>query len=106
MTAVTVLFWSLLAATFSISLAALALSARRLSTWAVRKRLAHVESQLADCMSLLESNQKQVRKLLAKMTMRERRKKESSSQNGSMPNADTDPEAWKKWASLPPHMRK
>lgn len=95
-----VLYWSLLLTTCVVSLCALVASTRRYGRWKEKKRLDALQLRVLDLEILVEKYEHQVRKLTARVGMREHRaKQKETNTNGGVPDPDTDPERWKMYVS-------
>lgn len=88
----TVLFWLLIVATFAISLSALGLATRKFANARLNRRVLALEAASADLESTLEKVLRDQKKLVARLSQRQRR---ANGQDDSKTATGETPEQWK-----------
>ena len=89
-----------------VSCFALALSTRRFARWTVSRRLSALEAAHIDIQTTVEKIYDTEKKLVARLAMREHRKKGLSHLNGGIPDPDVDPEGWRRAVTRQANVRK
>ena len=94
-----VLYWSLLTVTCAASLCALVLSTQRYGRWKEKKRVDALTARVLELEMHSEATDRSLKKLVARIGMREHRAKQKKMSNGGHPDPETDPAGWKQSVS-------